>query len=67
MIRGHEVEDLCFKAEQMSMQKETKSYGVKGKELVIKEIRNIAKKNDCFGEIHRASLTEEIKKELYHC
>ena len=44
------------------MQKGIKSYGVKGKESVMKEIRNIAEKNDGFGEIDIGSLIEEMKR-----
>ena len=46
----------------MRMQKGIKSYGVKEKESVMKEIINLSKKNDYFGEIDKASVTEKMKR-----
>ena len=49
----------------MNMQKGINSCGFKGKESVMKKIRNLAGKNDCFGEIDIESLTEGNEKKSF--
>ena len=48
---------LYLKTEQYSMQKGVKLHGEKGKISVMKEIQNLAIKNQCFNEIVCKSLT----------
>ena len=56
------VEGLCLKTEQLSIQSRIKKYREKGKSSVMKEIRNLAEKNDCFKEVIYRRLIEEMKK-----
>ena len=62
---GDEIERLCSKSGQYSLQKGVKLFAEKEKLSATKEINNLAVKNDCFGEIDCKSLTQEMKdKEL---
>ena len=45
----------------MSAQQGIKKFGQKGKDSVIKEIQNLAEKNECFLEVEYESLTPEMK------
>ena len=56
-----EIDGLCMKTEQYSVQKGIETFGEKGKESAMKEIRNLAAKNSCFEELNYDSLTEEQK------
>ena len=58
---GDEIEGLCFKTEQHSIQKGIKIYGEKGEQSAMKEMKNLAIKNECFGEIDYSSLTQDQK------
>ena len=60
-FHGTDVDELCFKAEQMSMQRDIKVHGEKGKASAMKEIRNLAKRNEYFGEVKHESLSQEMK------
>ena len=44
------------------MQVGVKKFGGEGKILAMKEVLNLAIKNDCFGELKHESLTEEMKR-----
>ena len=44
----------------MSIQQGMKQYGDSGKKSVLREIENLTG-NECFGEIHYSSLTQEMK------
>ena len=52
---------MYFKIEELNMQSEIKRYGEKGKSLVIKNMRNLAAKNKCFGKIEYNKLSNEDK------
>ena len=56
-----EIDGLCLKTEQCSVQQGVKLHGDKGKELAMKEMRSLALKNKCFDEINYDSLTQEQK------
>ena len=58
-----EIEELCFKTEQCSVQKGIKVFEDKGKQSAMKEIKNIAIKNNFFGEVEHESLTREMMHE----
>jgi len=45
----------------MSIQEGIKRYGQKGKNSVMKEIKNLDEKNSCFGEIRYETLTQLMK------
>ena len=57
-----DVEGMCLKSEQLIMQKGIKKHGDKGKMPAMKEMHNLATKNDCFGELECDSLTKEMKR-----
>ena len=59
-----EIKGMCFKTEQLSMQQGIRQYGEKGKAAVMKEIKGLAIKNDCFGELNYESMSEEEKKRV---
>ena len=48
---------MCLKKEQFSIQSDVKICGEKGKISVMKEIRDLAEKNDYFGEVSYESMT----------
>ena len=50
-FRGHEIEGLCFKAEQMSTQQGIRKHGERGKASALKEMQNFAVKNEMHGEM----------------
>ena len=52
-----EIEKLCFKAEQISIQRGIKLYRSKGKESMMKEMKNLIVKNLYFREIKHTSLS----------
>ena len=56
---GDEIDGLCIKTEQHSIQKGAKVFGDKGKESAMKEMRSLAIKNQCFEELEYESLTQE--------
>ena len=56
-----EIEGLCLKIEQYSIQKGVKVFGEKGKESAMKEMRSLAIKNQCFEEIDYDKLSQEDK------
>ena len=58
---GNEILELCFKQEQMSIQRGIRKYGDKEKVSAIKKIKNLTAKNDCFGKIEYSTITQEIK------
>ena len=58
---GDEVEGLCLKTKQHSIQQGIKAFGEKGKESAMKEMKNLAIKNDCFDEVEYELLTDEQK------
>ena len=58
---GDEIDGLCMKTEQHSMQKGVKAFGDKGKESAMKEMRSLTIKNQCFVELEHDSLTQEQK------
>ena len=45
----NETKAMCFKEEQMSIQKGTKKHGDAGKTSAMKEMRNLPVKNECSG------------------
>ena len=45
----------------MSVKEGIRKYGQKRNDSVMKEIRNLAEKNSCFGEIEYETLTQEMK------
>ena len=58
---GHnDISSMVFKAKQMSIQQGIKTYGDKGKESALNEIRNLTE-NECFGEVEYNTLTQEMK------
>ena len=52
---------IFFKTDQHSIQKGIKKFCEKGKTLPMKEIRNLAVKNDCFGGVGYNKLSQEMK------
>ena len=60
-FKGNEIEGLCFKTEQCSTQKGIKKFGEKLKTSAMKEMRNLAVKNDCFRKVHYDKLSQEMK------
>ena len=56
-----EIDRLCIKTEQHSVQKGIETFGEKGKESAMKEMRNLAVKNSCFEELDYDSLADEQK------
>ena len=60
-FRSDEIDEFCFKAEHMSIKQGIKMHGQKGKDSVMKEIRNLAEKNECFKEVEYDSLSQEMK------
>ena len=60
-FKHDKVEGLCFKIDQCSAQKGIKMFGDEGKASAMEEMRNLAVKNDCFGELQHESMTEEMK------
>ena len=58
---GRKVDAFYFKAQQMSIQRGKKIHGTKGKDLPMKEIKNLTMKNPCFGEIKFDDATQEMK------
>ena len=60
-FRSDEIDEFCFKAEQMSIQEGVTKHGQKGKESVMKEIRNLAEKNECFREVNYDGPSQEKK------
>ena len=57
----NEIDGLCMKTEQYSVQKGIKVFGEKGKESAMKEMRNLAMKNDCFDEVEYEALSDDQK------
>ena len=45
---GDEIEGLCLKTEHYSAQRGIEVFGVKGKESAMKEMKNLAIKNNYF-------------------
>ena len=60
--QGDEIEGLCMKTEHISTQSGVKKHGEEGKTSAMKEMRNLAVKNDRFKEVNYDSLTEDVKK-----
>ena len=61
-FKGDEIEGLCFKDQCHSIQSGIRKYGDKEKKLVMKEMRNLAITNKCFGELEHNSLMQEMKE-----
>ena len=59
--KGDEIEGLCLKTEQYSIQKGIQVFGDKGKESAMKEMKNLTIKNDCFDEVKYEDLSEDQK------
>ena len=57
-MKGSKVTELFLKAEQLSIQKGIKTHGDNGKKSVMKEIKNLEVKNNCFREIDYQELTQ---------
>lgn len=57
----NEIDGMCLKTEQLSLQSGVKRYGDEGKQSAMKEMLNLTEKNDCFGELEHESITEEMK------
>ena len=51
---------MLYAAKQISIQEGVRKYGLEGKELVLREIKN-KMDNDCFGETKYEKLTQEQK------
>ena len=60
-FRVKEVDELCFKAEHISMQRSIKIHGSKGKDSAMKEMKKLTMNNSCFGDIDHAAITQETK------
>ena len=60
-VSGKEVDEFCFKAENISIQRRVKLHGSKGKDSAMKEMKNLTIKNSCFGEIECAAITQGMK------
>ena len=60
-FRVKEVDELCFKAEHISMQRSIKLHGSKGKDSAMKEMKILTVKNSCFGCIEYPTITQETK------
>ena len=52
-----------MKTEEIRVQSGIKRHGEKGNISEMKEIRNLAENNYCFGELNYKFLTEEMKSE----
>ena len=57
-----ELERMCYKTKQVSMQRGVKKYSEDRKLSVMKEMKNLAIKNDCFDELEYSSMIDEMKK-----
>ena len=51
-FKGDEIEELCFKTEQLIMLKGAQKHGDKGKASEIKDIRNLAVKMKCLEKFN---------------
>ena len=60
-FRQNEIVELSFKAQQWSVQQGIRKFGDEGKKSAMKEIKNLAVKNNCFGEVDYKSLSQEKK------
>jgi len=60
-FRQNEIVELSFKAQQWSIQQGIRKFGDEGKKSTMKEIENLAVKNNCFGEVNYKSLSQEQK------
>ena len=58
-FKQNEIVELSFKAQQWSVQQGIRKFGDEGKKLAMKEIKNLAVKNNCFGEVDYKSLSQE--------
>ena len=61
-FKGDEIEGLCFKTDQHKIQAGVKTFGGEWKTSAMKEIRNLAIKNNCFGELKCDSISEDVKR-----
>ena len=55
------VQSIFFKSKKVGVEGGVKNHAHKGKESAIKDIRNLAVKNDSFGDIEHGSLVKEMK------
>jgi len=60
-FRQNDIVELSFKAQQWSVQQGIRKFGDEGKKSAMKEIKNLAVKNNCFGEVDYKSLSQEKK------
>jgi len=60
-FRQNEIVELSFKAQQWSVQQGIRKFGDEGKKSAMKEIKNLAVKNNCFGEVDYKPLSQEQK------
>ena len=55
-FNGSEIEELCFKSQQMSIQRGIKTHGDKGKQSAMKETQNLALKMNVLGRLNAIHL-----------
>lgn len=60
-FKGDESDGICFKKEQHIFQKVFKKFDEKRMASAMKEIRNLAVKNDYFVEVDYDKLSQEMK------
>jgi len=58
-FKQNEIVELSFKAQQWSVQQGIRKFGDVGKKSAMKEIKNLAVKNNCFGEVDYKLLSQE--------
>ena len=49
--RDSEIDELCFKTEQIMLQRGINLHGQKGNDSAMKKIKKLVVKNECYGEI----------------
>ena len=60
----NEEEQLCFKQQQLSIQRGVKEYSQKEKDSAMKEMKNLTEKNHYFSKVECGSLTCEVKDKM---